>query len=112
MWKAFAFLIVATVAESTGDALIRLGLGEHLWRRALLFATGAGLLFTYGLTLNLAPIEFRRVVGLYIATLFVVWQGVNFLFFRTAPTPPVLIGGAMIVAGGLIVSFWGQPTSA
>jgi len=111
MWKAFAFLLAATMAEATGDALIRLGLGEHPWRRAVLFVAGAGLLFSYGLSLNLAPIEFRRVVGLYIATLFVVWQVVNFLFFRTMPTPLVVLGGAMIVVGGLIVSFWGQPAA-
>jgi len=112
MWKAFAFLVVATTAEATGDALIRLGLGDHSLRRVALFAAGGALLFSYGLTLNLAPIEFRRVVGLYIATLFVVWQAVNFLFFRTLPNPPVLVGGLMIVIGGLVVSFWGQPTPA
>jgi len=46
------------------------------------------------------------VVGLYIATLFVVWQMVNFLSFRTMPTLPVLVGGALIIAGGLVVTFW------
>jgi hypothetical protein len=43
----------------------------------------------------------------YIATL-VVWQVVNFAVSRTAPTVPVLTGGALIVIGGLIVSFWKQ----
>jgi hypothetical protein len=103
----FAFLLLATSLEATGDAIVRLGLGPHaLPQRIALFAGGAALLFGYGLFLNLAPIEFRRVVGLYIATLFVVWQVVNFIFFRTAPTAPVLIGGALIVTGGLVVSFW------
>ena len=54
----------------------------------------------------LAPIEFNHVVGLYIATLFVVWQIVNFVMFRTLPDMPILVGGALIVAGGLIVTFW------
>ena len=102
-----ALLLVATILEATGDAVIRVGLGQHAWaQRGLLFAAGAGLLFGYGLTLNLAPLEFGRVVGLYLATLFVVWQIVNFLTFRATPSPPVLVGGALIVLGGLITSFW------
>jgi small multidrug resistance family-3 protein len=67
---------------------------------------GMPLLLGYGLSLNLAPVEFRHVVGLYIATLFVVWQIVNFAIFRTFPDPPIIIGGALIVLGGLIVTFW------
>jgi hypothetical protein len=71
-----------------------------------LFASGAVLLFGYGLFLNLAPVDFERVVGLYIATLFVGWQLVNYLFFRHVPTVPIMTGGALIVVGGCIVTFW------
>jgi hypothetical protein len=67
---------------------------------------GAILLFGYGFSLNLAPIEFGKVVGLYIATLFVVWQVINYGIFHTPPTLPILLGGAMIVVGGLIITFW------
>jgi hypothetical protein len=35
-----------------------------------------------------------------------MWQIINFLFFRALPTVPILMGGLLIVAGGLIVSFW------
>ena len=105
----FGFLLIATSLEVTGDALVRLGLGQHaIALRLLLFVIGAALLFGYGLSLNLAPLEFRRVVGLYIATLFVVWQVVNFVVFKTAPNGPILLGGALIVTGGLVVSFWGR----
>ncbi len=101
------FLIVATAMEVTGDALIRKGLYDHAgaWR-IVLFLLGMALLTGYGTFLNLAPLEFGQVVGLYIATLFVMWQVINFLFFRSPPTLPVLAGGVLIVAGGLIVSFW------
>ena len=64
------------------------------------------MLFGYGLSLNLAPTDFGRVVGLYIALLFVMFQIVNFVAFRATPTLPILIGGALIVAGGLVVTFW------
>lgn len=71
-----------------------------------LMGGGAAFLFGYGFSLNLAPVEFRQVVGLYIATLFVIWQMINFLVFRTTPTVPILFGGILIVLGGLIVTFW------
>jgi hypothetical protein len=102
-----AFLIVATALEVSGDALIRKSLFEHAGLARLgLFALGAILLAGYGTFLNLAPLEFGQVVGLYIATLFVMWQLINFLFFRSLPTAPILAGGVLIVVGGLIVSFW------
>jgi hypothetical protein len=101
------FLIVATLLEATGDAIVRMGIAQNAWvPRCLLFLAGAVLLFGYGLSVNLAPVEFRRVVGVYIATLFIVWQIVNFFAFRSAPTASILAGGALIVAGGVIVTFW------
>ncbi len=103
-----AFLIVATLLESFGDAVVRMALlGAHAGAARIgLFGAGAALLFGYGLLLNLAPLEFGKVVGLYIATLFVVWQMVNFIAFRALPPLPVLVGGTLIVAGGLIVTYW------
>jgi len=107
--QAIGFLIVATVVEVSGDAVIRIALRDYAGLSALrigLFAAGAALVFAYGTFLNLAPLEFRDVVGLYIATLFIIWQLVNFAFFRTLPTMSTLVGGALVVAGGAIVSFW------
>lgn len=107
MAKIFLFLIVATSLETVGDAIVRIGIGQTAWlSRTALFLSGAALLFGYGFCLNLAPAEFGKVVGLYIATLFVVWQITNFVVFGTLPGVPVLLGGALIVAGGLIVTFW------
>jgi hypothetical protein len=100
-------LIVATSLEATGDAVVRMGIAQNAWvPRSLLFLAGAVLLFGYGLSVNLAPVEFGRVVGLYIATLFIVWQIVNFVAFRSVPSTPILFGGALIVAGGIVVTFW------
>jgi hypothetical protein len=105
--KIFLFLIAATTLETVGDAVVRMGIGQTAWlQRSALFLGGAVLLFGYGLSLNLAPIEFNRVVGLYIAILFVTWQLVNLIVFRSAPGVPVLLGGALIVVGGLVVTFW------
>jgi small multidrug resistance family-3 protein len=101
------FLIIATALEVSGDALIRKSIFEQAGPgRWGLFLLGAALLAGYGTFLNLAPLEFGQVVGLYIATLFVMWQIINFVFFRDLPTLPIVAGGVLIVTGGLIVSFW------
>ena len=107
------FLLIATTLEVSGDAIVRLAIYNHggMIRLALMLA-GAVLLFGYGFSLNLAPVEFRHVVGLYIATLFVIWQTINFIVFRSAPNLPILVGGAMIVTGGLIVTFWKTASSS
>jgi len=101
------FLIAATTLEASGDAIVRLAIYDHVGiYRIALFAAGAALLLGYGTLLNLAPFEFSQVIGIYLATLFVIWQIINFVFFRTLPTLPIVVGGALVVAGGAIITFW------
>ena len=45
-------------------------------------------------------------VGAGLVLGIVAWQVVNFVAFRTAPGLPVLAGGALIIAGGCVVTFW------
>jgi hypothetical protein len=106
------FLVVATTLEVSGDAVVRMAIYNYVGfqRGALMLALGMPLLLGYGISLNLAPVEFRQVVGLYIATLFVVWQIINFAFFRTLPNLQIVVGGTLIVVDGLIVTFWKSGT--
>ena len=105
--RIFVFLITATALETVGDAVVRLGLMRDAWLpRGAFFAVGAAFLFGYGLSLNLAPVEFSRVVGLYIAILFVMWQVVNLVVFHDPPAAAVIVGGVFIVFGGALVTFW------
>ena len=104
---AVVLLLAATILEVSGDAVVRSAIYGHAGLvRAGLFFMGAALLLGYGTLLNLAPFEFGQVVGLYLATLFVVWQVVNFVAFRTLPTLPIVLGGALVIAGGAIITFW------
>jgi len=65
----FLLLIVATALESSGDAIVRLGLRQESFPlRVVFFLGGAVLLFGYGVFVNLPAIEFARIVGLYVAT--------------------------------------------
>ncbi len=89
-----------------GDATMRKALTEHnvsvkMW----MFLAATVLLFGYGLFLNLAPVKFEKVVGLYIATLFIVWQVASYFSFGTKPTLVTLISGMMIVGGGYLLTF-------
>jgi small multidrug resistance family-3 protein len=102
--RIFLFVLVATILEATGDAIVRIALNQSsLATRAGLILLGGILLTLYGTSLNLAPVDFATVTGVYIATLFVVFQVVNYLFFHVTPTAGVLIGGGLIVAGGIAV---------
>jgi len=101
------FLILATTLEVSGDALIRRTIYEYTGAARIGFGIlGTLLLFGYGFFLNLAPVEFGKVVGLYIATLFVVWQIITYITFKTIPSLPVIVGGLLVVLGGLIITFW------
>jgi hypothetical protein len=103
-------LVAATVLEVSGDAVVRLAIYKHAGsaRIAVLLA-GAALLLGYGSLLNTAPVEFGRIVGLYIAILFIVWQIINFAVFRVLPGLPVCVGGTLVIVGGLIITFWRLP---
>ena len=105
--KLMLFVFLATVFEATGDAVVRVAIGHPSFAgRIGLFALGTALLGLYGTSLNLAPVDFATVTGAYIATLFVVFQITNYVFFGAMPTMGVLVGGALIVAGGVVVSVW------
>jgi hypothetical protein len=105
--KALAFIVAATIFEAVGDALMRIALHYHVMPgRIVLFASATALLAMYGAFLNLAPVEFAEATGIYLASLFVAFQVVNYFFFKQVPSPGVLIGGTLIVAGAAIVYFW------
>lgn len=105
--KALAFIIAATVFEAVGDAVMRIALHYHvLPSRIFLFALATLLLAMYGASLNLAPVEFAEATGIYIASLFVAFQIVNYVFFHNRPSTGVLVGGVLIVCGAIVVSVW------
>jgi hypothetical protein len=104
-----SLLILATTLEASGDAIIRIGLGPNpVLARVAFMLTGAIVLYGYGLTLNLAPLDWGRLIGAYVAAFFVVGQIINLVIFGTAPTLPIVVGGLFIVTGGAIITLW-QP---
>jgi hypothetical protein len=106
--KILAYVVAATIFEAVGDAVMRVALRSPyaLPGRIALFVLASFLLTMYGVLLNLAPVEFATVTGIYLASLFIAFQIVNYIFFRHIPSSGILLGGAFIVVGAAIIYFW------
>jgi small multidrug resistance family-3 protein len=108
MGNAGALLVLALSAacEAGGDALLRTGLHSTSMAARMAWMLLGGLsLFAYGVTVNLPPWDFGRLLGVYVVLFFLVAQLINAVAFDQMPTVPILVGGTFIVAGGLIISF-------
>jgi drug/metabolite transporter superfamily protein YnfA len=107
-WIAFLVLFAAAVLEAGGDAIVRRGLHgqDGLAARIGLIAVGGLVLLGYGVTVNLPPWDFGRLLGIYVTLFFLVAQLINFFVFGVTPSLPVLLGGALVIAGGLVMTFW------
>jgi drug/metabolite transporter (DMT)-like permease len=55
---------------------------------------------------NLPQWDFGKLLGAYVALFFVVAQVVAKVRFQQSPTAPIWVGGSLIVAGGLVITFW------
>jgi small multidrug resistance family-3 protein len=104
---AFLILLLAAMLEAGGDALVRVGLHSHaLAVRIGFFLVGAIVLFAYGLSVNAPPWDFGKLLSVYVTLFFLVAQAINLVAFGVRPDLPILVGGALIVSGGLIITFW------
>jgi small multidrug resistance family-3 protein len=103
----YLLLIVAATLEVFGDAFFQSAVhrssGLSRW---IFMAGGAATLSTYGLVVNLPGWNFGKLLGVYVVFFFVIAQTVARVRFHQPISPPVLVGGFLIVAGGLIISFW------
>jgi drug/metabolite transporter superfamily protein YnfA len=98
-------LLLAAVLEAGGDALIRSSLhAPSPARRWMFFVAGGIVLTTYGYAVNAPRWDFGRLLGVYVALFFVVAQAINWIAFDQKPTLSILVGGALILGGGMIVS--------
>jgi hypothetical protein len=104
---AFLVLVIAASLEVLGDSFFQSGLYRSTGAsRAVWFGVGIAVLGCYGLFVNLPQWDFGKLLGVYVALFFVVAQVVAKLRFQQSPTPPILVGGGLIVAGGLVITFW------
>jgi small multidrug resistance family-3 protein len=104
---ALFILFLAAILEAGGDALVRIGLrAPSLPIRLAFFAFGGLVLFSYGYIVNTPTWDFGRLLGIYVVFFFVIAQIISWLVFGQAPSRGVLVGGAFVILGGVIMSAW------
>src|SRR5262249_31591869 len=100
------WLILAASLEAGGDALLRMGLRASGAVRLTWFLAGAVVLFSYGYAVNTPNWDFGRLLGVYVTLFFVMAQLISWIFFHEVPGRAILVGGALIVSGGAVITWW------
>ena len=104
---ALAFLAVAAILEAFGDACFQAAMYHSVgWASAGAAISGAVVLVGYGVMVNLPRWDFGRLIGVYVSMFFLSAQIINRVRFGQAPSLPIYVGGALILAGGLVLTFW------
>lgn len=105
---ALMLLTLAALFEAYGDSCFQSALYRSAGiARILAFLGGAVSLSAYGLVVNAPRWEFGRLLGVYVVLFFLLAQIVARIRFGQTPTLSILVGGALIVAGGVIISVGG-----
>jgi small multidrug resistance family-3 protein len=104
---AFALLSIAAFLEVAGDACFQSGMYRSTGaERGFWFLGGTIVLASYAFFVNLPQWDFGKLLGVYVVLFFLLAQVVAKIRFQQSPTVPILAGGALIVAGGLVITFW------
>lgn len=106
-WGMMVVLAIAAYLEVYGDACFQDALYHATGSKRLLWAlAGVVVLSAYSLFLNSSQLDFGKLLGIYVVLFFVVAQLVAKFKFGQSPTPGIYAGGALIVAGGVVMSLW------
>jgi drug/metabolite transporter superfamily protein YnfA len=96
-------LVFAAAFEVGGDALIRAGIrGKVSW----LIALGFVILGAYGLVLNQIPIDFSKLLGVYVGLFALVSILFGKFLFHEAIPNSTWLGLSVVLAGSAIIQ-WG-----
>jgi len=99
----FALFVAAATLEVGGDAVIRAGLrGTRPW----LVAVGFVVVGSYGVVVNLIPLEFSRLLGVYVGVFALVSVGAGRYVFGERVAPSTWVGLGVILLGSAIIQ-WG-----
>jgi len=102
-----SLLAFAAFLEAYGDSFFQVSFYRSSGlARVLAFVAGAVVLTAYGSVVNVPRWDFGKLLGVYVVLFFLMAQLLNKVRFGQAPTMPIYAGGALIVAGGLVIAFW------
>ena len=105
---ALLLMTIAALLEAYGDSCFQSALYRASgMSRTLAFAGGALSLAAYGLVVNTPRWHFGKLIGIYVVLFFLLAQIVARIRFSQTPTLSILIGGAFIIVGGVIISIGG-----
>jgi len=106
---ALVVLLTAALLEAYGDSCFQAGLYRSSGsNRAFSFLVGAVSLASYGLVVNVPRWDFGKLLGVYVVLFFLCAQTIAWVKFGQTPSIPVIAGGTLITAGGLIISIFGS----
>jgi drug/metabolite transporter superfamily protein YnfA len=97
--------VAAAVLEVGGDAIIRTGLRGS---RPLIVVGGFLVLGSYGVVVNLLPLDFSRLLGVYVGVFAVVSVAAGRLVFGEQIPLTTWVGVAVILAGSAIIQLGGS----
>jgi drug/metabolite transporter superfamily protein YnfA len=96
--------VAAAALEVGGDAIIRTGLkGSRPW----VLAGGFIVLGSYGIVVNLLPLDFSRLLGVYVGVFALVSVIVGRAVFGDQVSVTTWLGIGVILLGSLIVQLGG-----
>ena len=100
--------MTAAFLEAYGDSCFQSGFYRSRGiGRIVVFLTGAAALTFYGLVVNIPRWDFGRLLGVYVVVFFVCAQIIARVKFGQSPSGAVIVGSALITAGGLIITVFG-----
>jgi drug/metabolite transporter superfamily protein YnfA len=100
-------LACAAFLEAFADSFFQISLHRAAGTsRVLAFLAGVAVMVAYGSLVNVPRWDFGRLIGAYVALFFLLAQVLNRVRFGQQPTAPIYTGGALIVAGALVIALW------
>lgn len=105
---ALTVLVMAAFLEAYGDSCFQSGLYRSRGiGRIVVCLLGVASLTLYGLVVNIPRWNFGRLLGVYVVLFFLCAQVIARVRFGQSPSLAVIAGGALITAGGLIITIFG-----
>jgi len=100
-------LALAALLEAWGDSWFQSAFYRASgMARVLALIAGAVVLAAYGSVVNIPRWDFGRLIGAYVVLFFLMAQVIAKIRFGQSPTPAIYAGGALIVAGGVVIAIW------
>jgi len=94
--------IMAAALEVGGDAIIRTGMRQQRW---WLLVAGFLVLGSYGVVVNRIPLDFSRMLGIYVGVFTVVSVAAGRFVFRDRVPVTTWLGVGAILVGSAVIHF-------